>query len=181
MTEWDKPWRESKTMHLQGSESKGRCVPVEVSLSRESLKVVRVIASTTSGEVHFAVRVFFSHSSLSPDDTVKHDVTHFIDVTGPSVSAQPRHLHQTVSAWPSKSFNICFSLASSDPLLVPGLPHFTWYPRRLWVTGDPVVTIVLLIVQQYQIVIPFLTCMTFLPPYRVPPFFPSWTWCPDSC
>ena len=41
----------------------------------------------------------------------------------------PDALRKTVSAWPSKSFNICFSLASSDPILVPGLPHFTW-PKK---------------------------------------------------
>ena len=36
---------------LQGSGTKGRCVPVEVSHSRGSLEVARGIASTTSGEV----------------------------------------------------------------------------------------------------------------------------------
>ena len=46
MPRWDTPWRESK---LQRSGIKGRCVPVEVSHSRGSLKVARGTASMTSG------------------------------------------------------------------------------------------------------------------------------------
>ena len=80
------------------------------------------------------------------------------------------------SKLPRGNLSTCSSLGSSVPRPVPGLPHSTWFPRRLLVTGDPVVTTVPSIAQRYPINILYLTYMIFLPLYRVPLYFLSWTW-----
>ena len=59
----------------------------------------------------------------SPDPPIKHDITQHIITSGPPVSARPCNLAP-------ERLNICCSSESSTLPPVPGLPTYTWCPRR---------------------------------------------------
>ena len=82
----------------------------------------------------------------------------------------------TDSKLPRENSSTCSNLGSFDPHPVPGLPHSTWFLRRLLVTGDPVVTTVPSIAQWYPTNTLYFIYMIFLPLYRVPLYSRSWTW-----
>ena len=111
----------------------------------------------------------------APDTPVRHDVCHYIETTGPPVSARPRRIAPG-SRLQSVSLSTSSSWVSSDPLPAPGPLPSTWYPRKRQETGDPVVTIGHSTGTQYQTGTLYLTFMISLPLYRMPPFSPNSIW-----
>ena len=77
----------------------------------------------------------------SPDNTVRHDITHYIETIDPTVSACPRRLapeHLRVAKQEFK--HMLTSLGSYLCYPVPGPLHYTWCPKRVLVIGIHVET-----------------------------------------
>ena len=88
----------------------------------------------------------------------------------------PDAWHQNDSRSPEKSLSTCCSWELSVPHPVSGLLPCTWCQRRPQVIGVHVAIIVHSIASPFQTAILSHTSKIFLPPSKVLPSSPSWTW-----